>query len=284
MSEAVASRVAGREAMVPRPFRLVAKSQETPDTVTLVFEDPEGHPIEFAPGQFMMVYVFGIGEVPVSIAGNPHMNHELVHTVRAVGAVTDAICALEHGDVVGIRGPFGTSWPLDRATGRDLLVIAGGIGLAPLRPALLEALYRNSGYNRLALLYGARTPTDLLYRDDLLGWGGSEDLQVEVTVDRAGADWWGDVGLVTGLLPRVDFDPPSTSALVCGPEVMMRVVARDLRDRGVPPTHISLSIERNMKCAIGLCGHCQYGSDFICWNGPVGSFDRFEQRLRVREI
>lgn len=284
MSVPLATRRAGPEPMLPRPFRLVGKTQETPDTVTLVFEDPEGLPIEFAPGQFMMIYVFGVGEVPISIAGNPHMTHDLVHTVRAVGAVTDSICALQPGDFVGVRGPFGTSWPLDKAIGRDLLIIAGGIGMAPLRPAVLEALHRNSGYHSLALLYGARTPTDLLYRDDLLGWGASEDLQVEVTVDRAGADWWGDVGLVTSLLSRVSFDPANSSAFVCGPEVMMRVVARDLRDHGVPEDHISLSIERNMKCAIGVCGHCQYGSDFICWQGPVGPFDRFERRLRVREM
>ena len=270
--------------MLPRPFRLMGKTQETPDTVTLVLEDPRRQPVEFAPGQFMMIYVFGVGEVPISIAGNPHLTHDLVHTVRAVGAVTDAICALEPGDFVGIRGPFGTSWPLDQALGGDLLIVPGGIGLAPLRPAVLEALHRSAELEKLALVYGARTPADLLYRDDLLGWASSPAMQVEVTVDRAGADWWGDVGLVTRLLPRVDFDPENTTALVCGPEIMMRVVARELRDRGVAAGRIWLSIERNMKCGIGLCGHCQYGPDFICRTGPVGSFDRFERRLRESEL
>ena len=284
MTSSTAQYLTQTEAMLPRPYRLVGKSFETSDTVTLVFEVPEGPPIAFRPGQFMMIYVFGVGEVPISISGNPRLSHELVHTVRAVGAVTDAICALEPGETVGMRGPFGTSWPLEDAVGRDLLIIAGGIGLAPLRPAVLEALHRHADHQSLALLYGARTPADLLYRDDLLGWSSSRDIHVEVTVDRAGSDWWGDVGLVTGLLPRIEFEPTKTTAFVCGPEVMMRVVARDLRDRGVPEQHISLSIERNMKCAIGLCGHCQYGPDFICWQGPVGSFDRFDRRLKVGEL
>lgn len=272
------------EPMVPRPFRVIDKRAETPDTVTLVLEDLEDLETPFKPGQFMMVYVFGVGEVPLSIAGNPHMPQVLVHTVRAVGAVTDAICALEPGDVVGARGPYGAGWPLEAATGRDLLVIAGGIGLAPLRPAIIEALNERSSFLSLSLLYGSRTPTDLLYQQDLLGWESSTDIQVEVTVDRASSDWWGDVGLVTMLLTRVDFNPVNTAALVCGPEVMMRVTARELRDQGVPAQNVFVSMERNMKCAIGFCGHCQYGPDFICKTGPVGSFARFAERLGVREI
>lgn len=272
------------EPMLPRPFRLVSKTPETPDTFTLIFEDEEARPITFRPGQFMMIYVFGVGEVPISIAGNPHVGHTLVHTVRAVGAVTDALCALSPGDVVGVRGPYGTAWPLDEAVNRDLIIIAGGIGLAPLRPAVVEALNRRDEYRSLSLLYGARTPLDLLYRDDLLGWASTPAIDVEVTVDRAPSDWWGDVGLVTRLLPRVSFSPANTSALVCGPEVMMKVVARELRGLGVAASNIAISVERNMKCGIGLCGHCQYGSDFLCWAGPVGSFQRFAARLGVDEI
>jgi NAD(P)H-flavin reductase len=272
------------EPMLPRPFRLVSKFPETSDTFTLVLEAESGEPTTFRPGQFMMMYVFGVGEVPISIAGNPHDAHTLVHTVRAVGGVTNALCALRPGDVVGIRGPYGTSWPLDEAVGRDLIVIAGGIGLAPLRPALLEALHRRDEYQSLSLLYGARTPVDLLYRDDLLGWESTPAIDVEVTVDRASSDWWGDVGLVTGLLPRISFVPSNTSAFVCGPEVMMKVVARTLRDRGVSASSIAISMERNMKCGIGLCGHCQYGPDFLCWAGPIGSFQKFAPRLGVDEI
>lgn len=272
------------EAMLPRPFRLVSKTPETPDTFTLIFEDESGEAMPFRPGQFMMIYVFGVGEVPISVAGNPHLAHTLVHTVRAVGAVTDALCALKPGDIVGVRGPYGTGWPLEDAANRDLLIIAGGIGLAPLRPAIVEALNRREEFRSLTLLYGARTPVDLLYRDDLLGWESTPAIDVEVTVDRASSDWWGDVGLVTRLLPRVSFVPANTSAFVCGPEVMMKVVARELRHLGVAPTNIAVSMERNMKCGIGLCGHCQYGSDFLCWAGPVGSFQKYEARLGVDEI
>lgn len=272
------------EPMLPRAFRVVSKSWETADTATLVFEDLEDRETRFDPGQFMMIYVFGVGEVPISIAGNPHMGHVLVHTIRRVGAVTEGLCALEPGDVVGVRGPYGTGWPLDEAVGRDLVIVSGGIGLAPLRPAVIEALNRQDELNSLSLLYGARTPGDLLYRDDLLGWESAEAINVEVTVDRASSDWWGDVGLVTRLFPRVDFNPRNTTVFVCGPEVMMRVVCREMRDRGVPAQNIFLSMERNMKCAIGFCGHCQYGKDFMCWRGPIGSYAGYAERLGVREI
>ncbi len=273
-----------KEAMLPRPFRVVEKRRETPDTVTIIFEAEDGMETSFRPGQFMMIYVFGVGEVPISLAGNPHVAHFVEHTVRAVGAVTQALADLDPGAVVGIRGPYGTSWPLDLVVNRDLLIIAGGIGLAPLRPAVMESLNRRDELNSLALLYGARTPTDLLYKADLLGWEGTPAVNVEVTVDKAPLDWFGDVGLVTNLLHRVDFKPANTSAFVCGPEVMMRVVARELRNRGVPEQNISISLERNMKCAIGFCGHCQYGQDFLCHGGPVGPYTRFADRLRAEEL
>lgn len=273
-----------RQEMLPRPFRLVTKEAETPDTMTLVLEDLEGKEVTFEPGQFMMIYVFGVGEVPISVSGNPRVGGYLEHTVRAVGAVTNAICALQPDDIVGVRGPFGTSWPVSEAVGRDLLVVAGGIGLAPLRPAVMDAMHRRDEISSLALLYGARTPTDLLYKDDLLGWESSRAINVEVTVDRAPSDWWGDVGLVTYLLPRVSFDPANTTAFVCGPEVMMRVVARELRNVGIADDDIYISMERNMKCGIGLCGHCQYGSSFLCRQGPVGPYSMFANRLTVDEI
>ncbi len=271
-------------AMLPKAFRLVGLRHETSDTVTLVFEDPAGEEVTFAPGQFMMLYIYGVGEVPISIAGNPHVHHSLEHTVRAVGAVTDAICSLEVGDVVGIRGPYGTAWPVSDAEGDDLLFVPGGIGLAPLRPAILEALNNHDLYRSVSLLYGARSPGELLYKDDLLGWALSPHINLEVTVDRATTDWWGDVGLVTMLLNRVTFEPEATTAFVCGPEVMMRVVARELEARGVPSDKIWISLERNMKCAIGFCGHCQYGSDFLCKTGPVVRYDQFATRLGTPEI
>jgi NAD(P)H-flavin reductase len=270
--------------MLPRAFRVVGKEWETEDTATIQLVDVSGGAIDFRPGQCMMLYLFGLGEVPISIAGNPAEHQTLVHTIRSVGKVTEGINALEPGDEIGVRGPFGTSWPVDKAIGKDLLIIAGGIGLAPLRPAVLEAMDRRSELGSLSLLYGARTPKDLLYKADLLGWETNPDMQVEISVDRARLDWRGDVGLVTTLLPRIDFDPKDTEAFICGPEVMMRVVARDLRDRGIPSDRIAISMERNMKCAIGFCGHCQYGSDFLCKTGPIGTLTKFAGRLTLDEL
>ncbi len=270
--------------MLPRPFRVVAKEAETPDTVTLTVEDANGLGVSFAPGQFMMVYVFGVGEVPLSIASSPRTTGWLEHTVRGVGAVTNALCALEPEDVIGLRGPFGTSWPLDSAVGKDLVVVTGGIGLAPLRPAIVEALHRREELRSLALLYGARTPADLLYKDDLLGWESTPNINVETTVDHATANWFGDVGLVTRLLPRTPYTPDETVAFVCGPEVMMRAVARELRGDGVLAENIWISMERNMKCGVGFCGHCQYGETFLCRSGPVGRYLDFANRMTVDEI
>jgi NAD(P)H-flavin reductase len=272
------------EAMTPTPYRVVSKETETGDTFTLLLEGSNGREIDFAPGQFMMIYVFGVGEVPISIAGNPRQGHTLVHTVRGVGPVTNALCRLTPGDVIGVRGPYGAAWPIDEARECDLVIIAGGIGMAPLRPSVLEGMARREEFRSVSLLYGARTPEDLLYKSDLLGWESSPDVNVEITVDRASFDWRGDVGLVTALIPRIDFDPPSTRAFVCGPEVMMRVVARDLADRGVEKSNIYISLERNMKCAVGFCGHCQYGADFLCKTGPVGPYGRFEPRLGLDEL
>lgn len=257
---------------------------ETPDTVTLTLEDTAGVGVRFEPGQFMMVYVFGVGEVPLSIASSPRVIDRLEHTVRGVGAVTKALAKLRPDDVVGLRGPYGTSWPLGEAVDKDLLVVTGGIGLAPLRPAIIEALHRRDELRSLALLYGARTPADLLYKDDLLGWESTPNINVETTVDHATANWWGDVGLVTRLLPRTPYTPGETVAFVCGPEVMMRAVARELRGDGVPARNIWISMERNMKCGIGFCGHCQYGKTFLCRDGPVGRYADFANRMTVDEI
>jgi NAD(P)H-flavin reductase len=201
-----------------------------------------------------------------------------------VGAVTRALCDVQVGREIGIRGPYGRGWPTDEAEGKDVLIIAGGIGLAPLRPAVVEILANRDRFGSLSVLYGVRKPEDLLFEDDLHSWRGRFDIEVEVTVDRSTPAWRGDVGVVTTLLPRVSFDPSNTIALVCGPEIMMKVVARELSDVGVSPEDMFLSIERNMKCAIGFCGHCQFGSDFICRDGPVMSYASVAARLGVPEL
>jgi NAD(P)H-flavin reductase len=273
------------EPMLPRPFEVAAVRKETADTVTLdLFAADSGPPIEFLPGQFTMMYIFGVGEVPISICGDPGHPETLTHTVRAVGAVTNAICALSAGDTIGIRGPYGTAWPVDDATGKDVVIVAGGIGVAPVRPAVYRVLRRRSSYESFSLVYGARTPEDLLFGDEISTWKGRFDMNVQVTVDRAGPGWMGDVGVVTPLLNRVSFDPANTTAIVCGPEIMMRVVARDLIGRGLPISDLFISLERNMKCGIGHCGHCQIGSHFICKDGPVVRYDEVAERLGMEEL
>jgi NAD(P)H-flavin reductase len=271
--------------MTPAPFRVRHVAHETSDTFTLALEPEAGQAaFPFAPGQFNMLYVFGVGEVPISISGDPTRPETLVHTIRAVGAVTRALQRLEKGDVVGVRGPFGTAWPVERAHGQDVVIVAGGIGLAPLRPAILHVLAHRGMYGRVALLYGARTPRDILYPKELSAWRGRFDMEVEVTVDRAGADWQGSVGVVTKLIERAPFDPGSSVALLCGPEVMIRFSAMGLERRGVPREGIVVSLERNMKCAVGLCGHCQFGPFFVCRDGPVFSYDRVLPFFGMREV
>ena len=268
-------------ALAPVPYRVVRRQRELRDTWTLELEPVAGDTIAAAPGQFTMLYAFGIGEVPISVSGG---SEGLVHTVRAVGAVTEAICASQPGSVLGVRGPFGNVWPVAAAAGSDVVIIAGGIGLAPLRPAVYHVLQRRADYGDVALLYGSRTPDDLLYRDELQRLRGRFDLQVDVTVDAAEQDWRGKVGVVPKLIAGARFDPTSSVALVCGPEIMMHYAARALLERGVAPERIYLSLERNMQCGVGHCGHCQLGPTLICRDGPVYRYDDVERLMRVREL
>lgn len=231
-----------------------------------------------------MLYVFGIGEIPISISGDPAKHGSLIHTIRAVGAVSRAICALKPGDLLGVRGPFGNCWPLDQARGKDLVLIAGGLGLAPLRPALYQIMAQREMFGRVTLLYGARTPEDILYRKECERWRAHLDLDVAVTVDRAMGDWHGSIGVVPRLISRASFDPLNTFALICGPEVMMRFSAVDLEKYGVPTEHIFISMERNMKCALGFCGHCQYAHVFVCKDGPVLAYSRVKELFFKQEI
>jgi NAD(P)H-flavin reductase len=266
--------------MVPRPYRIARRRRETSDTWTLELEPVSDEPLRPAPGQFTMLYAFGVGEVPISVAGGPE--GPLTHTVRAVGAVTEAVCAARAGAVLGVRGPFGNSWPVEAAAGGDAVVVAGGIGLAPLRPVLYELVRHRGEYGHAALLYGGRTPADLLYRRELERWRAK--LDVDVTVDAAEGGWGGKVGFVAKLVAGARFDPPSTTAFICGPEVMMRTTVQALIERGVSPERIWVSLERNMRCGLGHCGHCQLGPTLICRDGPVYRWDEVERLLEVREL
>lgn len=268
--------------MLPRRFRVVAHRRETADTVTIALEPLDLEPVRFSPGQFDMLYVFGVGEAPISFSGA--RGDRIEHTVREVGAVTRAICEARGGDVLGVRGPFGTGWGIEEAEGADIVIVGGGLGLAPLRPAIELILARRERYGRVSVLVGAHSPDSLLFRDDLATWRARFDVEVEVTVDVAGGGWRGDVGLVTELIPRAPFDPANTVAFVCGPEVMMRFVAAALVDRGVDADAVWISMERNMKCAIGHCGHCQFGANFVCKDGPVYPYGRLAPLLSLREV
>ncbi len=260
---------------------------ETDDTFTVELSPADGTSVmAFAPGQFNMVYVPGAGEIPLSISGDPANQGRLFHTTRAVGSVTHAMRQLSAGDVLGVRGPFGVGWPTENAAadGKDVVIVAGGIGLAPLRPALYRVLAERHRYGKIVLLYGTRTPDDLLYRRELELWKARLDMEVVVTVDRASGRWHGNVGVVTTLVPKAPFERSRTVAMVCGPELMMRFTAMKLEERGVPADSIYLSLERNMKCGIGLCGHCQCGPTFICKDGPVYRYDRIKRLLATREM
>ncbi|MGA2793092.1 MAG: FAD/NAD(P)-binding protein [Roseiarcus sp.] len=269
--------------MAPTAARVTRVRRELSDIWTLDIEPgPAGFP--FAAGQFNMLYAFGVGEAAISISGDPAEPETLIHTIRAVGKVSGALTRLKPGDFVGLRGPFGAGWPVEAAVGSDIVVIAGGLGLAPLRPALHHLFAARESYGRIILLCGARSPRDILFRAELERWRRRLDIEVEVTVDHATPDWRGNVGVVTKLIGRAAFDPRHTVAMVCGPEIMMRFAAVELECAGVADEAIHLSMERNMKCAIGHCGHCQFGGDFICKDGPVMSFRHLRDRLARSEI
>lgn len=276
--------VLATDPMLPRPFRIGRVRRETHDTFTLEMKPTEKAGFPFKAGQFNMLYVYGVGEVAISISGDPAKTDTLVHTTRGVGAVTKAMQKLEPGGTLGVRGPFGSSWPLEEVYGNDILFVAGGIGLAPLRPAMYRVLANREKFGRVVLLYGTRTPQDMLYSAELKRWGGKFDLEVYVTVDRATGNWRGNVGVVTALIRRAPFDPLNTTAMVCGPEVMMRYTVQELEGRGVRPKDVYLSMERNMKCAIGLCGHCQWGPKFICKDGPVFRYDSVRDLFNAWEV
>jgi anaerobic sulfite reductase subunit B len=293
MSNALAeTRVPRSGGFVPDLYRVTERRAEAPDVVTVSLEpieEVDADSVRFVAGQFNMLTVFGIGEAAISISNAPGDGGTLDHTVRDVGAVTHALCSARVGSVVGVRGPFGTGWGVEElAAGSDVVVVAGGIGLAPLRGAVrLLAGSMLSGRNessadgtdsggdrggRLAVLVGARSPDQVVFGEDIERWreAGAE---VEVTVDVADPSWSGNVGVVTTLLSGRRFDPFRTTALVCGPEVMMRFTARALLDKGIRPSSIRLSLERNMQCGIGLCGHCQLGPLLLCRDGPVVVYD-----------
>lgn len=272
------------EPMLTVPVRVRKNRRESDDTRTLelVF-DNAGNTPAWRPGQFMMLYIFGAGEIPISISGDPARRDTIIHTVRAVGDVSRAICEAKPGSAIGVRGPFGSAWPTDRCEEHDIVLVAGGIGLAPLRPVLYTIMANRSRYMRVSLLVGARAPDILLYRGEVDDWR-QHGIDVRLTVDAATPGWQGSVGPVTTLIPRIELDAAGAVAFIVGPEIMMRFVVQALAQRGVPLDRLFVSLERNMKCAIGFCGHCQLGPAFICKDGPIFASSQLEPWLSIRNV
>ncbi|WP_037176596.1 FAD/NAD(P)-binding protein [Rhodococcus sp. UNC363MFTsu5.1] len=275
---------ARRDPVVPSAYRVINRHDETLDTSTLTLDAVGGRLPPFRPGQFMMLYARGVGEIPLSICGDPARGDgTVVHTVRAVGAVSHALREARVGEVVGVRGPFGRGWDLESAKD-DLIIAAGGVGLAAVRSAVLAAVGTGYRFRRVVLAVGARRPSDLLYREDLVSWSGRGQVDVELAVDLPEPGWHGHVGFVTQILDRLDLEPTRTTVLLCGPEPMMRLSARTMIGKGIAPESIRVSLERNMQCGNGLCGHCQLGELLLCRDGPVVDYAVAGPLLGVREL
>jgi NAD(P)H-flavin reductase len=272
-------------AMAPVPYRVRTRVQENRDSATLCLE-PVGEALPAPrPGEFMMLYAFGIGEVAISVSGDPTLTDgTITHTIRSVGAVSRALHDAVPGTVIGVRGPVGTNWGLAEAGGRDLVIVAGGVGLAPLRPVVLGALADRDRYGRVALIAGARARDEFLFAQELQDWARGSSVEVHMTVDVPVQGWPGEVGFVTEPLRRLPLRPVCTTAFLCGPEPMMRNGAQVLLDKGMAANDIRVSLERNMQCGIGWCGHCQLGPLLLCRDGPVVGYDVARPLLRVKEL
>lgn len=270
-------------AMTPVPYRVRSRVAENADSVTLTL-DPIDTVLPLAlPGEFMMMHAFGVGEIAISTSGiSP--DGTLTHTIRAVGAVSAALCAAPEGSTIGMRGPFGTSWGLAEATGRDLVIVAGGVGLAPLRPVLLGAMADRDAYGKVVLIAGARSQRDFLYTAEIEQWQQDSRLETHITVDVPIQGWLGETGFVTEPLRKLNLDPGRTTAFLCGPEPMMRFGAQALLAKGMAEVDIRVSLERNMQCGIGWCGHCQLGPLLLCRDGPVVGYDIARPLLEVEEL
>jgi len=272
------------DVMRPEFLPITHVRRESRDVFTIEFDIDRPEGFRFAPGQFNMLYAFGMGESAISISGDPGRPEKLVHTIRAVGTVTRAMQALRKGDQVGVRGPFGRPWPIEEMSGKDVVIIAGGIGLAPLRPVIYHVLRHRESLGKVVIIYGSRNPADLIFTREIEKWRKKLDLQIEVTVDVADRTWKGHTGVVTKHMGRTDFDPANAIAMMCGPEIMMRFAAREFERLGMPTKNVWLTMERNMRCGAALCGHCQFGPSFICKDGPVYRYDDIAGLLGIREV
>lgn len=277
--------IAGVPTLAATVDEIVAEGAETFTYWTTIDDPGARDAFRFLPGQIDMVGVFGVGEVPISVSSDPAEPGRLAHTVRVCGRVTHVIERLQVGDRITLRGPFGRPWPVEKAHSGDLVIVGGGLGMAPLRSAVYSAVRRRGSYRRVLLLIGARDPEQVLYRSELESLrDGGHDLEVHFTVDHADAGWPYREGLITSLFPFVDIDPRAATVFTCGPEIMMRIAMRDLARLGIPDERLWLTMERNMHCAVKLCGHCQLGPYFVCADGPIFRWDEVAGLLEVNEL
>ncbi|MCU7960695.1 MAG: FAD/NAD(P)-binding protein [gamma proteobacterium symbiont of Bathyaustriella thionipta] len=274
-------------AFMPVPATVVERVEEGPDLFTLRLELAAAEArraYHFEPGQFNMLYLHGVGEVPISIASDPQDKHLLDHTIRTVGRVTRGLARLRSGDQIGIRGPYGHGWPMREAEGRDLLIITGGLGCAPAVSVIRYVQRRRKRFGHLNIVQGVKHSADLIWKERWQQWSAMPDTRVLLTADKGDPLWPWHIGPVTGLFGHLQFHTDNVTAMMCGPEGMMKAAARQMLDLGIKRSRIWLSMERNMQCALGKCGHCQFGPTFICKDGPVFRYDRVESLLQVKGV
>jgi NAD(P)H-flavin reductase len=271
--------------MIPELFKIISHNNETADTFTIKLQPVNAtQKFAFQPGQFCMLHAFGVGESAISISGDPAEKNVITHTIKRVGSVTKIIEALQLGAIIGVRGPFGRPWPVQATVGKNIVIVAGGIGLAPLRPMIYHILANRNQYQKVWLFYGARTPKDVIYDHEISTWRKRGEMNVQLTVDKGSLLWRGKVGTVTALMEKNQIEVTNTLALVCGPEIMIHFSVLSLEKMGFSKEAIYVSMERNMQCGVGYCGHCLCGSKFICKDGPVFKYSEAEQLLKVREL
>lgn len=261
----------------PNLAEMVKIEQLTEDVRLFTIHLKNGHDLGHRAGQFVEVSVFGIGEAPISVTSSPTRNGVFELCVRRVGDVTEALHRLKPGSTVGIRGPFGNGFPVDKMRGQDMLFAPGGLGLPPLRSLINQVLDERGSFGRVIILYGARNPSELLFKDELAKWEARDDVECHVTVDRGDESWTGNVGVITTLFPKITVNPRSTVAVTVGPPVMYRFVLMELLSKGIQDGRIYLSLERRMKCGVGKCGHCQINNVYVCQKGPVFSYAQLKE-------
>jgi NAD(P)H-flavin reductase len=275
---------AAHDPMVPRAFRIEHVRHEVKGVFSWHLKPVDGGSFEILPGQFNMLYAPGGGEVPIAVSGDCADRTGVIHTIRSVGTVTSAMALMRAGAMVGMRGPFGSAWPIEAGYGKDVVFITGTVGLAPLRPLIYEVIKRREKYGKVIITYGSRGMDDILYEHDLHTWRGRFDMDVHVTVHAAPSGYRGLVGSVADAVSRSSFEGGNAVAYVCRSEALTLAAVLALQERGLTTDRIYTTLERSMKCGIGFCGHCQFGPTFMCKEGPVYRFDTIERIFAIREL